>query len=123
MRTGVERHIWRSACAAVRRYFRAVPVADGATARAIQITSQAHFRTGYIIGYRNGQRLKSVKGVVREFYPARVWSEKDMMGTVHIKRQHEDGEVFDFIQIQYNYAHTNNAHQSQLADAILKLLA
>jgi len=53
----------------------------------------------------------------------RVWVEKDFMGTVHIKMQHEGmGEPFDFIQIQYDYAYTDNASQAALAREILKLL-
>lgn len=55
-------------------------------------------------------------------YPKRVWSEKDFMGTVHIKMQHEGCEPFDFIQIQYDYAYTHNAHQAYLTEQILKLL-
>ena len=55
-------------------------------------------------------------------YPTRVWSEKDIMGTVHIKMQHEGCEPFDFIQIQYDYAYTHNSHQAYLTEQILKLL-
>lgn len=55
-------------------------------------------------------------------FPTRVWSEKDMMGTVHIKMQHEGCGEFDFVQIQYDYAYTSNSHQAQLTEAILKLL-
>lgn len=55
-------------------------------------------------------------------FERRVWVEKDFMGTVHIKMQHEGCEPFDFIQIQYDYAHTSNAHQAHLTEEILKLL-
>ena len=54
--------------------------------------------------------------------PTKIWSEKDMVGTVHIKMQHEGMEPFDFIQMQYDYAYTSNAHQYQLTQEILKLL-
>lgn len=59
---------------------------------------------------------------VVKVFERRVWSEKDIMGTVHIKMQHEGCEPFDFIQIQYDYAHTSNAHQAWLTEEILKLL-
>jgi hypothetical protein len=53
----------------------------------------------------------------------RVWVEKDFMGTVHIKMQHDiSEEAFDFIQIQYDYAYTDNASQAALTRGILKLL-
>lgn len=55
-------------------------------------------------------------------FPRRLWVEKDMMGTVHIKMQHEGCEEFDFIQIQYDYAYTSNSHQATLTDEIVKLL-
>lgn len=54
--------------------------------------------------------------------PKRIWSEKDMMGTVHIKMQHEGDQEFDFIQINYDWAHTSNSHQHYLTQEILKLL-
>jgi hypothetical protein len=54
--------------------------------------------------------------------PTKVWAEKDVMGTVHIKRQHEGDDPFDFIQIQYDYAHTSNGHQYELAKQIMYLL-
>ena len=57
-----------------------------------------------------------------EILPTKIWSEKDVMGTVHIKMQHQGMEVFNFIQIQYNYAYTSNAHQHRLTQEILKLL-
>lgn len=55
--------------------------------------------------------------------PVKVWIEKDMMGTVHIKRQHEGGPAFDFIQIQYSHMHTCNAHQHGLAEQIVAILS
>ena len=54
--------------------------------------------------------------------PKKIWAEKDMMGTVHIKMQHEGCEAFDFIQINYDWAHTDNSHQHYLTQEILKLL-
>ena len=57
-----------------------------------------------------------------EILPTKIWSEKDVFGTVHIKMQHQGMDEFDFIQIQYNYAHTSNSHQHHLTQEILKLL-
>lgn len=54
--------------------------------------------------------------------PTRIWADKDVWGTVHIKMQHEGHEEFDFIQIQYNYAYTSNSHQHELTNKILELL-
>ena len=54
--------------------------------------------------------------------PTKIWTEKDVFGTVHIKMQHEGMDEFDFIQINYNYAHTSNGHQHHLTQEILKLL-
>lgn len=53
----------------------------------------------------------------------RVWVEKDMSGTVHIKMQHDiSEEAFDYVQIQYDYAYTDNATQAWLTRGILELL-
>lgn len=57
-----------------------------------------------------------------EILPTKVWAEKDFLGTVHIKMQHQDMPEFDFIQIQYDYAYTSNSHQAKLTEEILKLL-
>lgn len=57
-----------------------------------------------------------------EILPTKVWAEKDFLGTVHIKMQHQGMDEFDFVQIQYNYAYTSNSHQAQLTEQILKLL-
>lgn len=54
--------------------------------------------------------------------PTRIWSEKDIMGTVHIKMQHEGCEEFNFIQIHYDYAYTSNGHQAELTKRILEIL-
>ena len=64
--------------------------------------------------------IKTVELV--EVLPTRVWSEKDFFGTVHIKMQHQGMDEFDFIQIQYNYAYTDNGHQARLTEEIMKLL-
>ena len=64
--------------------------------------------------------IKTVELV--EILPTKIWAEKDMFGTVHIKMQHRGIEEFDFIQIQYNYAYTSNSHQHELTQQILKLL-
>ena len=65
-------------------------------------------------------KLKPVEIV--KILPTKIWHEKDMLGTVHIKMQHEGMPEFDFIQIQYDYAYTSNAHQHQLTEKILKLI-
>ena len=64
--------------------------------------------------------LKTVELV--EVLPTKIWSEKDFAGTVHIKMQHQGMDEFDFIQIQYNWAYTDNGHQHRLTEEILKLL-
>ena len=64
--------------------------------------------------------IKTVELV--EILPTKIWSEKDMMGTVHIKMQHQGMDEFDFIQINYDYAYTDNGHQHRLTEEILKLL-
>lgn len=57
-----------------------------------------------------------------EILPTKIWAEKDFLGTVHIKMQHQGMDEFDFIQINYNYAYTDNGHQARLTEEILKLL-
>ncbi len=57
-----------------------------------------------------------------EMYTPRVFVEKDLMGTVHIKMQYKDDEPFDYIQIQYHHHFTCNSHQKRLTGEILKLL-
>ena len=54
--------------------------------------------------------------------PTKIWKEKDMFGTVHIKMQHEGMDEFTICQIHYNYAYTSNSHQEQLSSEIIKLL-
>ena len=41
-----------------------------------------------------------------EILPTKVWTEKDFLGTVHIKIQHDGLEEFNFIQIQYDHRYT-----------------
>jgi len=57
-----------------------------------------------------------------EILPTKVWQEKDMFGTVHIKMQHQGMDPFTICDIHYNYAYTSNSHQRQLAEEIIKLL-
>jgi hypothetical protein len=64
--------------------------------------------------------IKTVEIV--EILPTKVWAEKDFFGTVHIKIQHEGMPEFDFIQIQYDYNYTSNAHQEKMTKEILKLM-
>ena len=61
-------------------------------------------------------------GTIVEILPTKIWAEKDIMGTVHIKMQHQGMPEFDFIQIQYDYAYTSNSHQHNLTQQILQLL-
>ena len=57
-----------------------------------------------------------------EVLPTKVWADKDVMGTVSIWRQHDGEKPFRFIQIHYDYAHTSNARQHDLAQRILDML-
>ncbi len=57
-----------------------------------------------------------------EILPTEVWYEKDFMGTVHVKIQHQDMEPFTFIQMHYNYAYTSNGHQHDMVKRIGQLL-
>lgn len=54
--------------------------------------------------------------------PTEVWFEKDMMGTIHVKIQHQGMEPFTFVQIHYDYAYTSNAHQWNMVKQIGKLI-
>jgi hypothetical protein len=62
------------------------------------------------------------KAEIVKIFPTKIWAEKDIMGTVHIKMQHEGCEEFDFIQMQYDYRYTSNKHQAILTKEILELL-
>jgi hypothetical protein len=57
-----------------------------------------------------------------KIYPTAIWFEKDWVGTVHVKMQHEGMEPFTFIQLHYDYAYTSNGHQWDLTKKIGKLL-
>ncbi len=57
-----------------------------------------------------------------EILPTKIWQEKDVWGTVHIKMQHHGMDPFTLVNINYNYAYTSNAHQHHLAEEIIKLL-
>ena len=60
---------------------------------------------------------------ITEIFPTRVWSEKDFLGTMHIKIQHEgDKDAFDFIQIKYDWRYTSNCQQNELSQKIISLL-
>lgn len=62
------------------------------------------------------------KATIVEILPTEVWYEKDFMGTVHVKIQHQDMEPFTFIQMHYNYAYTSNGHQHDMVKRIGQLL-
>ena len=62
------------------------------------------------------------KAEIVKIFPTKIWADKDIMGTVHVKMQHEGCEEFDFIQMQYDYRYTSNGHQATLTKEILKLL-
>lgn len=64
--------------------------------------------------------IKTAKIV--EILPTEIWYEKDMMGTVNVKIQHQGMDPFTFIQIHYDYAYTSNSHQWDLVRKIGKLL-
>jgi hypothetical protein len=55
MANEVEPHIWKAAAAATRRYFKTWRV-KGTVQTAAQAVSASFYRTGYIMGYRAGQR-------------------------------------------------------------------
>ena len=57
-----------------------------------------------------------------KIYPTEFWYEKDMMGTISVKMQHQTMHEFTLIQINYDYAYTSNAHQEVLLKDICKLL-
>ena len=57
-----------------------------------------------------------------EILPTKIWKEKDFLGTVSIKMQHEGMDEFTICKIDYNYAYTSNAHQEWLGNEIMKLL-
>lgn len=62
------------------------------------------------------------QAVAVQIVPTKIWAEKGFSGVVHIKIQHEgEKEPFDFVCINYDYKYTCNAHQQQLAFAILKI--
>ena len=62
------------------------------------------------------------KATVVEILPTEIWYEKDIMGTVHVKMQHQDMHPFTFIQMHYDYAYTSNGHQHDFVKQIGKLL-
>lgn len=62
------------------------------------------------------------QGTVVEILPTEIWYEKDFLGTVHIKMQHQGTEPFTFMQMHYNYMYTSNGHQYEMIKQIGKLL-
>jgi len=69
-----------------------------------------------------GQVMSIQKVELVEILPTKIWQEKDFLGTVSIKMQHEGMNEFTICQIHYDYAYTSNAHQAHLAEEIIKLL-
>lgn len=59
---------------------------------------------------------------IEHIFPTEVWYEKDILGTVHVKMQHQGMHPFTFIQIHYDYAYTSNGHQHDMVKQIGKLL-
>ena len=62
--------------------------------------------------------LQAVKIV--KIYPTEYWYEKDMMGTVSFKAQHEGMHECTLVQIPYDYAYTSNAGQWALLQHLCK---
>ena len=62
------------------------------------------------------------KGTIVEILPTEIWYEKDIMGTVHVKMQHQGMEPFTFIQMHYDYMYTSNGHQHDMVKRIGQLL-
>ena len=62
------------------------------------------------------------KATIVEILPTEVWYEKDFLGTVHVKMQHQGMEPFTFIQMHYDYAYTSNGHQHDMVKRIGQLL-
>lgn len=61
------------------------------------------------------QEVKIVK-----IYPTEYWYEKDMMGTMSLKAQHEGMHECTLVQIPYDYAYTSNAGQWALLQHLCK---
>lgn len=62
--------------------------------------------------------LQAVKIV--KIYPTEFWYEKDMMGTMSLKAQHEGMHECTLVQIPYDYAYTSNAGQWALLQHLCK---
>ena len=62
------------------------------------------------------------KATIVEILPTEVWYEKDFLGTVHVKMQHQGMHPFTIIQMHYDYAYTSNGHQATMVKEIGKLL-
>lgn len=66
--------------------------------------------------------MKIQKAEIVKIYPTEVWFEKDILGTIHVKLQHQGMEPFTFVQIHYDYAYTSNSHQWDFVKQVGKLL-
>lgn len=55
-----------------------------------------------------------------KIYPTEYWYEKDMMGTITLKAQHEGMHECTLVQIPYDYAYTSNAGQWALLQHLCK---
>lgn len=66
--------------------------------------------------------MKIEQGTIVEILPTEIWYEKDIMGTVHVKMQHQGMEPFTFIQMHYDYAYTSNSHQHDIVKRVGQLL-
>ena len=62
------------------------------------------------------------QGTLVEILPTEIWYEKDIMGTIHVKMQHQGMEPFTLIQIHYNYAYTSNGHRRDMVKCIGQML-
>ena len=82
--------------------------------------SSASLLSGGLGGFNEDTNMETVKLV--KVLPIKIWAEKDMFGTVNIKLQHEGLAEFVFLQINYDYRYTDNAHQHELTQRILALL-
>lgn len=54
MANEVEGWLWKKVQAAVRRYFRSFPTPSNQMDRALRVSDQGMYRTGWIMGYRAG---------------------------------------------------------------------
>lgn len=62
------------------------------------------------------------KVTLAKVYPTTCHVEKDIVGTVHIKLQHEGMRAHTLVQIHYDHRYTSNGHQWELTNEIVRLL-